>query len=108
MGVRSSRGGGRGGAGQPCRPGGGPTSWRTGGGSPERVMSDAHLSSTPETSDQAGVSRIENVTCLACGCLCDDLVVTTDQGRVIQADHACAMGREWFLEDRDQAAIPAA
>lgn len=45
-------------------------------------------------------SLIENVTCLACGCLCDDLTLVVESGRVVEARRACDMGRAHLLADR--------
>jgi formylmethanofuran dehydrogenase subunit B len=47
------------------------------------------------------VELIENVACTVCGCVCDDLRITLDQGRVIKADGACRLAEPWFLsQDR--------
>jgi formylmethanofuran dehydrogenase subunit B len=43
---------------------------------------------------------VEHATCLACGCLCDDIRVVVDGGRVVEAGNACAIGRPWFLAPR--------
>lgn len=40
---------------------------------------------------------LENVACTVCGCVCDDLGVTVDGGRVIQAQGACPLSEPWFL-----------
>ncbi|MGH7629139.1 MAG: hypothetical protein ACREOF_07065 [Gemmatimonadales bacterium] len=34
--------------------------------------------------------------CLGCGCACDDVAVTLQQGRVTGAERACPLGRAWF------------
>jgi formylmethanofuran dehydrogenase subunit B len=47
-----------------------------------------------------------NVTCLACGCLCDDIRVVIDGGRIVEAERACAIGRRWFLADRPDEGKP--
>ena len=40
---------------------------------------------------------IEGVTCLGCGCLCDDIALTVESGRIVQARNACeAIGQVWF------------
>jgi formylmethanofuran dehydrogenase subunit B len=39
---------------------------------------------------------IENVTCLGCGCACDDIDVAVRDGRIIEARNACALGIRWF------------
>src|SRR5829696_8133844 len=40
--------------------------------------------------------RVEHVTCLGCGCACDDIDVRTTDGRITDAINACALGRAWF------------
>jgi formylmethanofuran dehydrogenase subunit B len=40
--------------------------------------------------------RIENVTCLGCGCSCDDVTVVVSNGRIIEVTPACPLGRAWF------------
>jgi formylmethanofuran dehydrogenase subunit B len=40
---------------------------------------------------------IRNVACTVCGCVCDDLAVTVDAGRVVRADGACALAEPWLL-----------
>ena len=39
---------------------------------------------------------LENVTCLGCGCACDDIGVTVRDGRIVDAHNACALGARWF------------
>jgi formylmethanofuran dehydrogenase subunit B len=43
------------------------------------------------------VQRVEDVACTVCGCVCDDLRITLDRGRVVQADGACRLAEPWFL-----------
>jgi formylmethanofuran dehydrogenase subunit B len=40
--------------------------------------------------------QVEHVTCLGCGCGCDDLTVTVQEGRIVDAIPACPLGRAWF------------
>ena len=40
--------------------------------------------------------RIANVTCLGCGCACDDIVLTVREGRIVETEHACPLGAAWF------------
>ena len=40
--------------------------------------------------------QVDHVTCLGCGCGCDDLSVTVQDGRIVQAIPACPIGRAWF------------
>ena len=39
---------------------------------------------------------VAHVTCLGCGCSCDDIHVVVRSGRIAEATHACALGVEWF------------
>ena len=41
--------------------------------------------------------RVDNVACTVCGCVCDDLRVTVDGGRVVRAEGACQLAEPWFL-----------
>ena len=40
--------------------------------------------------------QVEHVTCLGCGCGCDDITVTVREGRIVEAIPACPVGRAWF------------
>lgn len=40
---------------------------------------------------------IENVACTVCGCVCDDLSLTVDQGRIERAQRACSLAEPWLL-----------
>ena len=41
--------------------------------------------------------RLEaHVTCLGCGCACDDIDVTIHEGRIVAAGVACVLGAAWF------------
>jgi formylmethanofuran dehydrogenase subunit B len=46
------------------------------------------------------IAIVEAATCLACGCLCDDIRVVVESGRVVEAGNACAIGRPWFRATR--------
>ncbi|HKV52280.1 MAG TPA: hypothetical protein VJO52_13895 [Gemmatimonadaceae bacterium] len=39
---------------------------------------------------------VEHVTCLGCGCSCDDIVVAVRDGRIAEARGACPLGSAWF------------
>ena len=43
-----------------------------------------------------GGTVVEHVTCLGCGCACDDIAVVVRAGRIIEARGACVLGGEWF------------
>ncbi len=58
---------------------------------------------------QAASAVIEAVTCLVCGCLCDDISLVKHGENITAAENACPLGREWLLRDRsDEANGPAA
>lgn len=38
----------------------------------------------------------QHVTCLGCGCSCDDIDIVVRDGRIAEARHACALGAAWF------------
>jgi formylmethanofuran dehydrogenase subunit B len=38
----------------------------------------------------------EHVTCLGCGCACDDIAVVVKRDRILEAHNACALGTAWF------------
>jgi len=40
---------------------------------------------------------VTNATCTSCGCLCDDIDLHTEDGRIVRAERACRLGREWFF-----------
>ena len=44
----------------------------------------------------AAARTVEHVTCLGCGCACDDITVVVQRGRVTEAQQACALGTAWF------------
>lgn len=44
----------------------------------------------------SGTRTFEAVTCLGCGCSCDDIRVTVSGNRITAADRACGLGQQWF------------
>jgi formylmethanofuran dehydrogenase subunit B len=40
--------------------------------------------------------RVEHVTCLGCGCGCDDVSVVVSGGRITEVTPSCLIGRAWF------------
>jgi formylmethanofuran dehydrogenase subunit B len=40
--------------------------------------------------------RVEHVTCLGCGCGCDDISVTVSEGRITDMTPVCPGGRAWL------------
>jgi formylmethanofuran dehydrogenase subunit B len=39
---------------------------------------------------------VANVTCLGCGCACDDITVVVKKDHVVEVRNACALGAAWF------------
>src|SRR5689334_17785019 len=35
--------------------------------------------------------------CTVCGCVCDDLTITTENGRIVKAEGACNLADPWLL-----------
>jgi formylmethanofuran dehydrogenase subunit B len=46
-----------------------------------------------------------NVTCLGCGCACDDIEVVVAGDRIVDARNACQRGRQWFGDGQVPSAI---
>ncbi|MBA3345021.1 MAG: hypothetical protein H0T44_06925 [Gemmatimonadales bacterium] len=44
----------------------------------------------------SGSSVVERVTCLGCGCTCDDVAVEVRDGRIVGVTPPCPVGRAWF------------
>ncbi|HEV8396856.1 MAG TPA: hypothetical protein VGQ37_21390 [Vicinamibacterales bacterium] len=42
------------------------------------------------------IRLVSDVTCLGCGCACDDIHVTVSDGRIVEAARACDLGIAWF------------
>jgi formylmethanofuran dehydrogenase subunit B len=45
-------------------------------------------------------STVRSAICLGCGCVCDDLSIRIDGGRIAGVENACSLGLEW-LRDGD-------
>jgi formylmethanofuran dehydrogenase subunit B len=43
------------------------------------------------------VEVFENIACTVCGCVCDDLRITVDDGRISKCEGACRLAEPWFL-----------
>jgi formylmethanofuran dehydrogenase subunit B len=51
---------------------------------------------SPRRGGAAAPSQVGHVTCLGCGCACDDIVLTIAKGRITAAERACPLGIAWF------------
>jgi formylmethanofuran dehydrogenase subunit B len=43
-------------------------------------------------------SQVGHVTCLGCGCACDDIILSLSGGRIERAERACPLGVAWFAD----------
>lgn len=41
--------------------------------------------------------QFDNMVCPFCGCDCDDISVTVEDGRITDVRNTCVLGRAWFL-----------
>jgi formylmethanofuran dehydrogenase subunit B len=48
-----------------------------------------------------------SVGCTVCGCVCDDLAITVENGRVTHARGACGLAEPWFLSQNASSPPPA-
>ena len=39
---------------------------------------------------------IDNVACMGCGCVCDDLRLTVTGDEIVAAERACELGHRWL------------
>lgn len=70
---------------------------------------NADPAKTTESQGAPGPRRVvEDVTCLLCGCLCDDLTVVVEDDSVVEVRNACEAGRRWFAQQAQPDPSPAA
>ncbi len=50
--------------------------------------------------------RIENVVCPFCGCLCDDIAVEIENGKIKSVAKACGIGRSLFMKHDEDLSFP--
>jgi formylmethanofuran dehydrogenase subunit B len=48
---------------------------------------------------------VEHVTCLGCGCGCDDVSVTVRENTIVNATPVCPLGQSWFGDGRVPSAV---
>jgi formylmethanofuran dehydrogenase subunit B len=44
--------------------------------------------------------EVPHVTCLGCGCACDDIILTLRDDQIVHAERACRLGVAWFDDGR--------
>jgi len=49
---------------------------------------------------------VKNVSCVFCGCVCDDIEVHADETRVVRAEMACSIGEAWFKAHTAERSAP--
>lgn len=49
------------------------------------------------SSDSPSHSTVEDVACLGCGCVCDDLRLTVSGDRIVGAERACELAQRWLI-----------
>lgn len=50
---------------------------------------------------------VDDVACTVCACVCDDLRVTVSDNRIVAAEGACAIARDWFANQNADHPPPA-
>ncbi len=60
-------------------------------------MTPAEIPTQSESTAASERQVFSDVTCLGCGCLCDDLTVEVEKSEIRKAHSACEIGRNWFL-----------
>ncbi len=53
-------------------------------------------------------TQVDHVVCAFCGCVCDDLSVTIEGGRITGVKRACALGKAWLMGHSAETDRPAA
>ena len=48
---------------------------------------------------------VENVTCLGCGCTCDDIAIRVEGVSIVETRNVCSLGSRWFRADRSTARV---
>ncbi len=51
---------------------------------------------------------VKNAVCTFCGCVCDDIELTTEGDRIVKARHACSLGEAWYLHHSAEHRLPTA
>jgi formylmethanofuran dehydrogenase subunit B len=58
------------------------------------------------TNNSASAKReVADATCIACGCLCDDIHLIVENNYIVEAQRACEIGKRFFLADHDSGAF---
>jgi formylmethanofuran dehydrogenase subunit B len=64
---------------------------------------------TPKANPDPNLKIVGDATCTFCGCVCDDMELTVEDGKITKAKNACVLGKAWFfnhhIDDRPEATI---
>jgi formylmethanofuran dehydrogenase subunit B len=71
-------------------------------------MSAATEAKPTESRSRPERRDVEDATCLACGCLCDDIRVVIENNHIIEAGSACLIGQSFFASQNQQNEHPIA
>jgi formylmethanofuran dehydrogenase subunit B len=50
-----------------------------------------------DQSTDSPLTIIQDATCTFCGCACDDINLSIEGNRIVEAERACQLGKSWFL-----------
>lgn len=65
------------------------------------VSNLGRVDNRPNATDQVNRRIVDDVACTVCGCVCDDLKLTVENGRIITARGACELAEPWILALND-------
>ena len=58
------------------------------------MVTAAHAADEPAAGE---LKVVKDATCTFCGCVCDDIDLTVDGHKIVEAKRACVLGTAWFL-----------
>jgi formylmethanofuran dehydrogenase subunit B len=51
---------------------------------------------------RASLKVVEDATCTFCGCVCDDITLKVQDGKITEAKAACLLGKSWFFGHQEE------
>jgi formylmethanofuran dehydrogenase subunit B len=54
------------------------------------------------TVTERNTQNIADATCTFCGCLCDDIALSTEGDAITKATNACSLGEQWFFSQHSE------
>jgi formylmethanofuran dehydrogenase subunit B len=64
---------------------------------PATTPPDSHDSEPEGGHDPVETKIIRDATCTFCGCVCDDIDLSVQGDKIVEAKRACVLGTAWFL-----------